>query len=1028
MFLFEGLPYYLKSRSLEYDLSKMKFIVDTENVLRTTVAGTRLYTVVLTKSGTEIEAICSCPYYDHALECKHIVAVANNLGTTYFGSMLSRNITYYFKNDVESLEDDIDLEDDEPYDYKPRSIVTTSKLISDLKFNFKRGLTKDDFFNRKDAARELIEEVWYELTFSTYYSEEASVQLFTRSRLKNGGLGKIKNRSLELKDISDLARKDDQSILQGIAPFAEFHQSTGISVCHIPADHRNLLIQIIKSGRSFTDKFNGGEREPFTWNETPLVVQLHVDSTKRVIELITILSGKPVRGVVLLKKFLLGILSHHVHPIVSFLDVKLLDGLSPLLGKKLGQSDWGQLSKFILTNFDHRSIGGDGFGLPIKIVTPQLKVYLKIEAHQIQGFFETEVDRNQSALHVQDEQWINWFNRVILELQIALDHENCFLLGRECLIDFIFACEKNGLEVFAQTGKVKASKNVNINVTSGINWFEAEFDTADSAFSSSHLIQAARAKSQYVELANGTIHFISPDVLEKVDKLLKHGDVKSGKIILSSTRALVLDEMISKSSKIDNGYIEFVKRIKAFESIGEEKCGTDFTGELRPYQRLSLGWFSFLENMKMGGCLADDMGLGKTVQVIAHLERRITSGQAKGMSLIICPKSLTFNWKNEFAKFSPHIKTHVFTGGEWREEFQNSNVIIMTYSLMQRNVETLLAYEFDYIVLDEAQNIKNSSSLTAKSAYTLKGSHRLALTGTPVENHLGELMSIFNFLNPGSFKRSLTTGGGDLGVKDLSFIKPFMLRRKKEDVLKELPSKSVQVIFCEQTKLEKKHYEKLKSHIHHEIHSKIKNDSTLGKDTILILEALTRLRQASCHLGLLDKKLETDESGKFMVLKEMIEEIIAENHKVIIFSQFTSLLKLARRHLTMDESNSCYLDGKTKNREAEVQRFKSGDELKCFFVSLKAGGVGLNLTEASYCFLLDPWWNPAAEAQAIDRIHRIGQKRPVNAYRLIMKGTIEEKVLQLQERKKNLVSEVLEGNEEFIKHLSRDDIEYLVGV
>jgi SNF2 family DNA or RNA helicase len=452
----------------------------------------------------------------------------------------------------------------------------------------------------------------------------------------------------------------------------------------------------------------------------------------------------------------------------------------------------------------------------------------------------------------------------------------------------------------------------------------------------------------------------------------------------------------------------------------------------------------FLRHFGFGGCLADDMGVGKTAQVLALLEsRRVLrlhpngngADAPTGPSLVVVPKSLVFNWQQEAARFTPQLRVLDHTGlGRDVNGFAGYDVILTTYGTLRRDAAEFRDYEFDYIVLDEAQAIKNAATESAKAARLLRGRHRLALSGTPVENHLGELWSLFEFLNPGMlgaasvFKLAgAAARNPDEDTRRLlaHALRPFFLRRTKEQVARELPPKSEQTIFCEMDEVERKRYNDLRNHYRNALLKTIATEG-LAKSKIQVLEALLRLRQASCHPGLLDPKRLQDSSAKLDLLLTHLSELVEEGHKALVFSQFTSLLAIVRKRLDDAGIVYEYLDGASRDRQQHVERFQNDPDCRLFLISLKAGGLGLNLTAAEYIFLLDPWWNPAVEAQAIDRAHRIGQTRPVFAYRLIARDTVEEKVLQLQSKKRDLAAAIISEDNNVLANLQREDLELLL--
>ncbi|MEJ7609086.1 MAG: DEAD/DEAH box helicase [Bryobacteraceae bacterium] len=376
-----------------------------------------------------------------------------------------------------------------------------------------------------------------------------------------------------------------------------------------------------------------------------------------------------------------------------------------------------------------------------------------------------------------------------------------------------------------------------------------------------------------------------------------------------------------------------------------------------------------------------------------------------------------------------------YTGGERSTEaFAGCDIVLTTYGTLRRDILALQEFEFDYAILDEAQAIKNASTNSAKAARLLRARHRLALSGTPVENHLGDLWSLFEFLNPGLLGSNRTLGLLNSPGKALDestrtvlsqTLRPLILRRTKEQVARELPSKTEQTIYCELKPPQRKLYNELRDYYRASLLERIDSNG-MAKSKMHVLEALLRLRQAACHPGLVDKKRCNESGSKIDLLLDRLTETSEEGHKALVFSQFTSLLSIVRTRLDEQGIAYEYLDGKTRDRQAAVERFQREEHYRVFLISLKAGGLGLNLTEAEYVFLLDPWWNPAVEAQAIDRAHRIGQTRQVFAYRLIARDTVEEKVLELQNSKRDLAEAILTEDNRVLSKLRREDLELLL--
>ena len=606
-------------------------------------------------------------------------------------------------------------------------------------------------------------------------------------------------------------------------------------------------------------------------------------------------------------------------------------------------------------------------------------------------------------------------------------------------------------QLYRQPGEIK------IEVSSGIDWFELH-GTADFGGQSvklPELLTALRRGEKTIRLGDGTFGVLPENWLSKYGLLADMGTAAEDHIRFGKTQVGVLDALLASqpTATFDEVFREARDRMRNFDGVRAAEAPESFIGTLRPYQREGLGWMQFLRDFHFGGCLADDMGLGKTVQVLALLEKRRTAGEDLSQhngngsekaeqrqsrpSLVVVPRSLIFNWKEEAAKFSPGLRVLDHTGigrGKDAEAFKNADLILTTYGTLRNDIPFLKDVAFDYAILDEAQAVKNASSESAKAVRLIQANHRLALSGTPVQNHLGELWSLFEFLNPGMLgtaRAFQATGAAARTIEPATrellskALRPFILRRTKQQVAKELPQRVEQTIHCELDGQQRKLYDELREHYRTSLLARIAKEG-MNKAKIQILEALLRLRQAACHPGLIDKAKIPMGSAKLDSLLAQLAEVMEENHKVLVFSQFTSFLAIVRNRLDKEKVVYEYLDGKTRDRKTPVDRFQTDPTCKLFLISLKAGGLGLNLTAAEYVFLLDPWWNPAVEAQAIDRAHRIGQTRQVFAYRLIAKDTVEEKVLQLQQSKRDLADAIINADNSLIGKLGREDLELLL--
>jgi SNF2 family DNA or RNA helicase len=546
-----------------------------------------------------------------------------------------------------------------------------------------------------------------------------------------------------------------------------------------------------------------------------------------------------------------------------------------------------------------------------------------------------------------------------------------------------------------------------------------------------------------IKLADGSLAILPSAELAPFQQAARLGERHGDGLRVRRSQALLLDALLAarsnESTALDAEFQSLCTRLSPRGGVPPQPAPKSFRGTLRPYQEVGLGWLHFLRELRLGGCLADDMGLGKTVQVLALLAEVHAKPQPKP-TLLVAPRSLLDNWIREAQRFAPHLRVLDFHGSDrWariaERGFADYDLIVTTYGTLRIDVARLeeSQQEFEYAILDEAQAIGNASSATSKAARLLRAEHRLALTGTPVMNHLGELWALFDFLSPGLLGRNaafqkLVRGERD-GEIDVALLQkalaPFLLRRTKATVLDDLPPKQEQDIWCEMDGSQLETYSALRQRYQQAL---LGGDAgKLGaKEKFQVLEALLRLRQCACHEQLLDNAT-GDGSAKFDALLPMLQELVEGGHKALVFSQFTELLGLLRPRLEAAGLKHEYLDGSTRDRQQRVDRFQQDPDCPLFLVSLKAGGTGLNLTAADYVFLLDPWWNPAAEAQATDRAHRIGQTRKVTVYRLITKGTVEARVVELQARKRELADAVLGADESLLAKLTREDLAALLG-
>ena len=602
---------------------------------------------------------------------------------------------------------------------------------------------------------------------------------------------------------------------------------------------------------------------------------------------------------------------------------------------------------------------------------------------------------------------------------------------------------QEGWRVEAEGKVFRAPREMQAEVRSGIDWFElhGRVDFGDGYSAALPALLAAYQRGDgTVVLDDGTRGLVPEEWLQRFAGIVSFGEAEGDVVRYKPSQASLLDALLAAQPAIavDEVFARARKALHTFNGIGSKDPPDSFRGHLREYQREALGWLEFLRQFGFGGCLADDMGLGKTVMVLAMLEsrrREEVAAATRAPSLVVVPRSLVFNWREEAARFAPLLRVLDYTGTDRSTEaVMHHDLVVTTYGTLRRDAAQLKDVEFDYVVLDEAQAIKNATTASAKAARLLNSRHRLALSGTPVENHVGELWSLFDFLNPGLLGTATAFQGGagrartDRTELELlsKAVRPFILRRTKQQVAPELPERTEQTIHCELDETQRRIYDDLRDRYRRTLLAQVARDG-LNRSKMQVLEALLRLRQAACHPALVDHRREADSSAKFDVLLPRLAEVVEDGYKALVFSQFTTFLGLLRPRLEAAGIAYEYLDGRTRDRAARVDRFQTDPACRVFLISLKAGGLGLNLTAAEYVFLLDPWWNPAAEAQAIDRAHRIGQTRHVFAYRLIARDTVEEKVAQLQQTKRELADAILTADAGLIRTLSREDLEWLVG-
>lgn len=551
----------------------------------------------------------------------------------------------------------------------------------------------------------------------------------------------------------------------------------------------------------------------------------------------------------------------------------------------------------------------------------------------------------------------------------------------------------------------------------------------------SHVIGAFNRRERFVQIAPNTVGLLS---MEKdfayLQEIAEEGEWTGDAFRVRKNRFGSLSGLFAKA-ELSSSLKNFKEKIQNFSGIETVLLpSTQFNGQLRSYQQQGLDWLNFLYEYELNGILADDMGLGKTVQVLAFLSRLAIDRPI----MIVLPTSLLFNWKKEVQTFLPHIECYLHQGPSRlrdKETLNRHKIILVSYTTLRLDYTLLQQLEFDAVILDEAQVIKNSQTQSAQAVYGLNARFKLCITGTPIENRLSELWSLFRFLMPDllgplqDFEADVLAGSSDKRFLERikRKIRPFILRRSKEDVLKDLPARIDQTLWIEMSEEQRHVYDQFLASCRGNLLKKVEVDG-MGKHRMEVLEAILRLRQICCHPLLVSSLMDENHvisSAKFDAIEQDLETIIAEGKKVLIYSQFTSMLKLFARLAKEKSWSFGYLDGTTKNREAVVENFQNDPFQSLFLISLKAGGVGLNLTAADYVFIYDPWWNEAVEEQAINRAHRIGRKDVVIAKRFIIQDSIEEKMVKLKSAKLQTIDEILDESENS-STLTFEDLKFLL--
>lgn len=685
-------------------------------------------------------------------------------------------------------------------------------------------------------------------------------------------------------------------------------------------------------------------------------------------------------------------------------------------------------------------------------ITPVMKYgEVEVPVYSRKQIFDTDQNGNPFKIERNEAAEARFTSLVMMQhpdFEDQMDGYQYFYLHRDKFLDnnwFLDAFEiwRNEGVTILGFNELKNNKlnphraKINIQITSGLDWFNAKlkvgFGPKEATLKQLH--RTLRNKSKFVQLDDGSLGILPEEWIDKLTAYFQAGEIdedllKIPKISFTEISSLFEKEVLSK--EVQNEVMTYSSKFSKVKSIPEVKVPDALKAELRDYQHHGLNWLNFLDEFNFGGCLADDMGLGKTVQIIAFiLSQREKRGHTT--NLIVVPTSLLFNWQEEISRFAPSVKVLLHYGADRPKttgHMADYEVVLTSYGMLLSDIRFLKAFHFNYIFLDESQTIKNPNSERYKAARLLQARNRIVLTGTPVENSTFDLYSQLSFACPGLlgskqyFKDiyAIPIDKFEYSKRALELqqkIRPFILRRTKKQVARELPEKTETVIYCEMNAEQRRIYDAYEKELREFIAAN--DDDELNKNSMHVLTGLTRLRQI-CNSPVLIKE---GYSGEHAVKVEILMEQIlgkSKDHKILVFSQFVGMLDLIKAELEKHSIRFEYLTGQTKDRGEKVTNFQTNKEVRVFLISLKAGGIGLNLTQADYIYLVDPWWNPAIENQAIDRSYRIGQTKNVIAVRMICSNTVEEKILTLQKKKQQLAQNLLKTDGTTLQGLSKQDL------
>jgi superfamily II DNA or RNA helicase len=1017
---------------------RVKRIEALGDAIEADVQGSRLYSVDLVVDDSLLDVRCDCPWYvQHTEVCKHIWAAIRAAGAR---QMLPDRRLGIVAGDL-----DDDYEDD--YDDNVRTFTPRGTRAAWERFLEALGPAT---LARRRAPRSVPDEIAYVL-LAFARSPTFTLQLLGRARKKSGEWGKWKQLSMPLDDLHLLSPFDRETV-------ALLHQRSYLSTVDAtiplaPATTAWWIERLARAGRLFVNDGHG-ELQPIAWDDGPpwtfrvAIVSDASTSTYRITgtieregESLPLTSVTSIASGILIangraSQFDDGGRASWLHPLRASGPVEVPHADAERFREALLRAPIGDVAL------------PEELGWELVETGPKPLLSLRHDAWSAELHAELFFQYGDWRVSSRSAEAQTTIGRKLIRRDRAREDElrarlsalgviatyDGFRVRLQQLEELARALTAEKWQLEIDSAPVRVTDDFDVDISSGIDWFELNVHASfgEVRLALPELLAAAEAKRSLLRLSDGSFGIVPSSWTEALTPVVELGKVQGEAVRFRNSQALLIDALLrTNAHTADTAFTDLRQRLSCASPEPRQEPPT-LAATLRPYQRAGLGWLEFLRTAGLGGCLADDMGLGKTVQTLALLESLRVEGNTRP-SLVVAPRSLLFNWAAEARKFAPQLRVIEHHGTErGKNVFDDCDLVLTTYATMRLDVVRLAETEFEYVILDEAQAIKNASSQVAKASRLLRGRHRLALSGTPIENHLGELWSLFEFLNPGllgsvrSFNRTFAGKSTPPERRDAlaRALRPLILRRTKEQVAPELPERTEQTLYCELEGKQKQQYDELRDHYRDLLLGRIAKGG-IDKSRMQILEALLRLRQAACHPALINKESDAA-SAKSELLLDELRDVLASGHRALVFSQFTSFLDIVRRSLDAEDIDYLYLDGRTRDRQSLVESFQSADGPPLFLISLKAGGLGLNLTNADYIFLLDPWWNPAVEAQAIDRAHRIGRTRPVVAYRLIARDTVEEKILELQARKRELAESIISEDNSVLRKLEVEDLELLL--